>query len=667
MTSWRDYILRLFPIGAYHLVIASDRDNLLADQALQHELKQRGYDILPYVGDSLALRFNYEAQYRQQTGESGVIIAVLGDSSKTRQIPFDILCRGNLFSFGLSDIFANLSDTVLVQLDHEVLDELYFKHSELSSCLGETETKDFLLQALFAIQPKNIQTALDLLQVLVIMHYQEQILPSTLANHVTTILSTKPAFLNCELQSLFTNRTAFFSWLQDHWQTYVSRKSWKAKEHNPSYDTFSFADGLAHPQLRFYLDAFFKKDFLHPIPSQKINIHSTDLEDQEWLKIGVLIDTQIEEVHEILEILNQVESRVIEARTRILSYNDWLSFAPLWAKAILLCQSKNLVEKWLSRWQILQQQVDEAFLDWLQKYYGTLYNQPSVNAPVMLHQVPKYISRVFSQQHETKIALIVLDGIAYDQWLVLQSVLATQLGDSWQFTDGACFAMLPTLTSISRQAIFAGKLPLYFADSLYTTHKESKLWHKFWDESGHNLTSESVAYMNVVGHESDLEVIQSTMNHPRQKVLGLVVNQVDRIMHGMTLGIAGMHTQVRQWAEQGFMQSLLTLLRSYNYRTFITADHGNIDAIGIGNPSERAFADLRGERVRLYGGESLRQTVQANYPEAITWKPNILPADIFPLFAPYRAAFVQAGASIVCHGGISIEEVIVPFVSVEHG
>ena len=76
-------------------------------------------------------------------------------------------------------------------------------------------------------------------------------------------------------------------------------------------------------------------------------------------------------------------------------------------------------------------------------------------------------------------------------------------------------------------------------------------------------------------------------------------------------------------------------------------------------------ADLRGERVRVYPDRSLRARVKERFPDAIVWPPLGLPEDYLPLLAPGRSAFVQEGERIVGHGGISLEELVVPFVRIE--
>ena len=136
-------------------------------------------------------------------------------------------------------------------------------------------------------------------------------------------------------------------------------------------------------------------------------------------------------------------------------------------------------------------------------------------------------------------------------------------------------------------------------------------------------------------------------------------------MHGMELGTAGMHNQVRQWANQQFMAGLLDVLFDHDFDVLLTSDHGNIEAEGCGRPSEGAIADLRGERARVYPDQVLRSRVKEQFPDAIEWPTLGLPEDYLALLAPGRSAFVREGERIVGHGGISLEEIVVPMVQIE--
>jgi len=131
------------------------------------------------------------------------------------------------------------------------------------------------------------------------------------------------------------------------------------------------------------------------------------------------------------------------------------------------------------------------------------------------------------------------------------------------------------------------------------------------------------------------------------------------------MGTAGMHNQVRQWARQPYLNMLLDLLHDRGFRVYLTSDHGNIEAQGCGRPAEGAMADLRGERIRIYSDTALRSKVKERYPDTLDWDPIGLPDDYLALLAPSRQAFIHEGKSSVSHGGISIEELIVPLVQIE--
>jgi hypothetical protein len=186
---------------------------------------------------------------------------------------------------------------------------------------------------------------------------------------------------------------------------------------------------------------------------------------------------------------------------------------------------------------------------------------------------------------------------------------------------------------------------------------------QFW--SDHSLSQTEVAYARGLSQGSDLSHVEAALTNPTVRVIGLVVDAVDKTMHGMTLGTAGMHSQVRQWVAEGFLARLLDLLFDHSYSVFLTSDHGNIECVGRGRPAEGVVADLRGERVRVYPDPALRAQVQVRFPDALAWPALGLPENYFPLLALGRSAFVQEGVRIVGHGGITLEELIVPFIRIE--
>jgi hypothetical protein len=244
---------------------------------------------------------------------------------------------------------------------------------------------------------------------------------------------------------------------------------------------------------------------------------------------------------------------------------------------------------------------------------------------------------------------------------VVRTSLAS-LNPSFRFREQAVFAWIPSLTSVSRQAAFAGKAPIFFPSSIQTTDKERVLWAQFWTD--HGFKPNEVVYIKGLG-DGNLESVSEALSHPKARIAGLVVDKVDKIMHGMEMGTAGMHNQVGQWAKQPYLNTLLNLLLDKGFLVYLTSDHGNIETEGCGRPAEGAVADIRGERVRVYPDLVLRGKVKERYPSALEWGPIGLPDDYLALLAPARQAFVQEKQRTVSHGGISVEELIVPLVQIE--
>jgi hypothetical protein len=191
------------------------------------------------------------------------------------------------------------------------------------------------------------------------------------------------------------------------------------------------------------------------------------------------------------------------------------------------------------------------------------------------------------------------------------------------------------------------------------TGRDELRWRQFWSDQG--MTSGEVDFVKVRGDVDDASVFES-LDFSRLRALGITVFKADRIMHGMQLGAAGMNDQVRMWAKEGFLRDLLTQLTHYDFEVIISSDHGNLEAVGMGVPRQGVLSDKRGQRCRLYSEEVLLEASLAEISGSRHWENSGLPENLHVLLAPYGQAFFQTGARIVCHGGASLEELVVPFV-----
>lgn len=449
-------------------------------------------------------------------------------------------------------------------------------------------------------------------------------------------------------------RTAFLSFLQERWPVFLDQAAGSSSDGSNAEASRSLSfSGPAllpfdHADIRVYIDNLFVEGNLQAVQHPSTNDFS-----ETWFRVGLQMDAEHRHAHRLERLLEQANSQLPEEAA---GHADWLRFSRVWAELAAL----NLeVRTGDERLESIQTRVDESFSNWLASRYAGLANLPPV-PPVMLHHLPRLLARELREPDAGKVALLVLDGLALDQWVVIRHEL-TEQRPGLHMQEDAVFAWIPTVTSVSRQAIFAGRPPLYFPDHLYTTDREPVLWKQFWAREG--IDSKQVAFSKGLG-QSGLDAVAKLAERPGIRVLGLVVDTVDKIMHGMTLGTAGMHNQARQWAAGGYLAELLDLLLQNGYQVFLTSDHGNIEAHGCGRPAEGVIADVRGERVRIYPDETLRRRMSERFPSAWQWPSAGLPDDCQALLAPNRSAFVREGERVVCHGGACIEEVIVPLVRI---
>ncbi len=116
------------------------------------------------------------------------------------------------------------------------------------------------------------------------------------------------------------------------------------------------------------------------------------------------------------------------------------------------------------------------------------------------------------------------------------------------------------------------------------------MWTQFWLDLG--LSGNQVSYLKITGSH-DFNSFATLAHNSSVKILGIVLTEVDEIMHGVTLGAIGMQANIIQWAKQPLLGDVIKLLKDRGFTIFITSDHGNIEAEGVGDPRGRARAITR--------------------------------------------------------------------------
>lgn len=662
-SSWRDSILGEFTPQVARLTLAADPDGLLLDEVIIQGIRERGFDLIGF-DDHVAFRFAYESQYRSawDRGEATDLVVVLRSPlSDLTSLPFDLLQAGRRLAFSLGELFPALCTSVVAALDPADLDKLWAAQARFSpSMLGANATKDFVLRHVFEVAPELIANPAQLLRVLLHRHYRAVLIPRQFEDRLVAVLRQGGRFPDWPLERIVPDRSAFFRFLQERWPLFVDLVTDEGSRIGEPQRGFGFEFcGPAvlpfdHDDVRVYVDNLFAEGHLQPIRhpgAARLSGH--------WASAGVAVEPSKDLSRRLDTLLSAAGESLPGPDAR---HSDWLAFAQRWAQLRLLEHEAplDLVAARARGLEELASAVQASFSDWVTRRFAGLHSQPA-RPPVMVHHIARALA-LDRQEQGGRVALVVVDGLALDQWFALRSHLIS--GDpGWSFSHNGVFAWLPTLTGVSRQAIFAGRPPIYFPDSVLTTDQEPRVWTQFWVD--HGLKASDVAYAKRLGESQSLAQVQAAIDQGTVKALGLVVDTVDRIMHGMELGSRGMHNQIRQWAEEGFLARLFELLLDAGFRVHLTADHGNVEAVGCGTPGEGSLADLRGQRARIYPSVELRDRFASAFPGTMSWSGVGLPEGCHVLFAPSGKAFAPTGSRVVVHGGASLEELIVPFVRVE--
>ena len=658
--TWQKQIIEQVDARVCSLYIAEDPDCLLAEETLQKALQENGFQLYFYE-DSIELRHFLLTQL--SVGFAGCVVSIDSDNHEIDALPYDILSQAQRLSVSLGDCFPDLSYEVLKSLQTEELNALDAAFQEYTpGQMGETSSSDFVLRHVFKLAPEVIQTPSDLLKNLLSLHLRDVELPDILKRRLIALLANREQFLAWPLTDIVSSKQGLFELLQEHWPSYLetvvegrnqaTEVQQRVYPHSRNEEK-SLELPFGHDDVRVYIDDLFLEGLLKPI-----ELESPEKLAGHWALVGV----QQEHGKELWKRINGLLKLCDESIPLVTDrHQQWQQYAYRWAELSAcfhanfntLKKNKNVVHSF----ENLQLRVDKRFSDWMLEKFTGLHNYPPM-PPVMLHHIPRAMAREIDDETTSKTALILIDGLAIDQWVTLK----THLNLGYSFDESAVFAWVPTITSVSRQALFSAKAPYQFAKSIATTSAEPRAWEQFWLD--HGLAKHQVFYKKSLGTDQ-IDHLIDELSDRRLRAVGLVINTVDDMMHGMQLGAAGMHNQVKLWAESGYLKQLIDALASSGFSIHITSDHGNVESTGTGKITEAGIARSRGERARVYESETLRDSLDFDFNQVAKWPQSGLPNDYWAVVMKGRKAFVAKDDKIVAHGGITIEEVVVPYITIK--
>lgn len=273
-------------------------------------------------------------------------------------------------------------------------------------------------------------------------------------------------------------------------------------------------------------------------------------------------------------------------------------------------------------------------------YFATLN---SSGGPKDVHAVAPYIQERYGSND--KVAFIVVDGMAWWQWEVLRDELEKQklLGLP---EVKSILAWLPSITALSRQALFRGSAPTL--DYRQAPAEEEKLWKNLW--KGNPIFS-PVYQHNLLSHEE--------LNLDTQR-LAVVDVQLDKKMHTCTY-YSDLFDLTQNWAER--FVPIIARLKKEGFKIVLTTDHGNVLAKGIRNltPQEKAhlfLSNSRGERFVYFNSKELADDFRdKNYMLRMFSNPR----ENWFAFGD-EGSFSTPKKQLITHGGSHFMETVIPLI-----
>lgn len=645
MASWQQSLLNKLTLEEQFSYLIHDPDNLCSEPVIQQAIQSSPAVMVNYE-DPVALRLSYE-QWREACA-SGTHSAFLLIYNKNidEHLPWDIEQNSKPLDFHVSNVIAEVDASVLRELPSTLYDGIRFSIDTYKpGTMNEQASLSFVLRHIYKIAPEVIQTDVDLVRLLIRKHYLSMTMPGSVEEHLIAMLRLNKDFQHWPLDKLIKDKIAFFGYLQAQWLLYLQAET---GVENDLVVPFNDHD------IRVFINNLFAEGYLVPVAFE-------GLPDEHWAQIGIVSETGSTSLEQFKRLQEVVAERFSKLSSQdLIRSADWGAIGQDMGrlKALSYDLIADLTDEQKSGLAVLDSKIEELFSEWIQNHYSSLLNQPSIKTPVILHKVTPWLKQTFVDKSR-RVCLLVMDGMGFQQWALVKQHI--QESSDLRVQDGYCFAWVPTITSVSRQALFAGKAPFYFANDLLSTTNEGKHWAAFWKEAG--LQDKQIGYQKTLEKLNETGYSKAVDNR-RVKALGAVINFIDDQMHGITdIGMAGLNATVKTWLHQwSLVEKLEQMVRS-GFDVVITADHGSQECVGSGRISDGANAETKGERVRLYNHDHLRAKAAAGYDEAvIEWPPakSALPADTFPMLSNSQSAFIQKGRNIIGHGGISLHEVVVP-------
>lgn len=380
---------------------------------------------------------------------------------------------------------------------------------------------------------------------------------------------------------------------------------------------------------------------------------------------------------------SQYQRNFQQIAMQIMDSKDWQDWINVYKRLVHWELELSATDS--SMTEMLKMQKEDAnngFAKYIKKNYLDWIASTS-SSPMMSPQVFK--NKVFPLLNEgRKVFLVVLDNFRYDQW----RVLAPELSDHFEMEEDLYYSILPTATQYARNAIFSGLMPNKIAEMF------PDLWVDEDEEEGKNLNEEPLIRTQMeryrrkntfsyhkVNNQADADKLLQQFSSLEKNDLNVVVfNFIDMLSHARTESkmvreLANNESAYRSitlsWFRHSVISDFFRQLAQTDYKVIVTTDHGSIRCtqpvkiLGDRNTN----TNLRYKLGKNLAHDDKNLFVVKDPQKAQLPSPNLSTSYVFATGDSFFAYpnnynyYVSYYRDTFQHGGISMEEMIIPLIT----